>query len=175
MNTAREFQTAITGGSDSSGGGFASAEIFSPTNPAPVANAGPDQTVNEGAPVALDGSQSAEGQDGFLTMSEVLNLALDADLTTLSACQTGLGEQLSGEGVMGLARAFQYAGSRSVLVSLWNVDDEATAALMGAFYRHLSRGVPMAGALARAKLDVQSKEAWSHPFFWGAFVLFSAE
>lgn len=117
-----------------------------------------------------------KGEDGLLAMSEVLNLALDADLTTLSACQTGLGEYLSGEGVMGLARAFQYAGSRSVLVSLWNVDDEATASLMGSFYRYLFHGVSIADALAHAKRDIRSKGGrWANPFFWGGFVLFTPE
>jgi CHAT domain-containing protein len=116
-----------------------------------------------------------EGEDGFLTMSEVLRMVLNADLTTLSACKTGLGERVSGEGAMSLARAFQFAGSRAVLVSLWSVDDEATAKLMGAFYGHLSKGVAPAIALDRAKREVRTVKRWAHPYFWGGFVLFTPD
>jgi CHAT domain-containing protein len=118
-----------------------------------------------------------EGEDGFLTLEEVLKLKLQADLTTLSACQTGLGEAVSGEGVVGLARAFLYAGSRSVLVSLWKVDDESTAMLMGRFYGYVGTGMPLADALARAKRELQAEPSgrWAHPFHWASFVLFGSE
>jgi len=92
---------------------------------------------------ALVLSQSHElgGEDGFLTMSEVLGLRLHAEVTVLSACQTGLGREVPGEGVLGLARAFLYAGSRSVVASLWQVDDESTAMLMEGFYKSLLGGL----------------------------------
>ena len=84
---------------------------------------------------------------------------------------------MSGEGVVGLARAFLYAGSRSVLVSLWKVDDESTAMLMGRFYGYVGTGMPLADALARAKRELQAEPSgrWAHPFHWASFVLFGSE
>ncbi len=93
-------------------------------------------------------------QDGILQVGEIMHLHLNADLVTLSACQTGLGQVLAGEGVMGMTRAFLYAGAQSVVVSLWNVNDAATAQLMKAFYRELSRGVSREEALRKAKLSM---------------------
>lgn len=118
-----------------------------------------------------------KGEDGFLTMEEVLNLKLRADLTVLSACQTGLGQDVSGEGVVGLARAFLYAGSQAVVVSLWRVEDESTALLMGKFYRHISQGLRLAEALNRAKQDLRAERdgRFAHPFYWAPFVLFGSD
>lgn len=118
-----------------------------------------------------------KGEDGFLTMEEVLNLKLDADLTVLSACQTGLGREVSGEGVVGLMRAFLYAGSRSVLVSLWRVEDESTSVLMGKFYEYVAQGLPSAEALNRAKQDLRMDRGgrFAHPFYWAAFILFGSD
>lgn len=117
------------------------------------------------------------GEDGFLTASEVAQLKLDADLTVLSACKTGTGEYYTGEGVMGLSRAFLVAGSRSVLVSLWEVESKATERLMVAFYRYLRAGVDAPEALRRAKLDMiaeaqRTDPKQAHPFFWAPFILF---
>ena len=117
------------------------------------------------------------GEDGFLTASEVAQLALDADLTVLSACKTGTGEYYTGEGVTGLSRAFLVAGSRSVLVSLWEVESKATERLMVTFYRHLRAGVDAPEALRRAKLDMiteaqRTDPKQAHPFFWAPFILF---
>ena len=115
--------------------------------------------------------QSSE--DGILQMDEIMRLKMNADLVTLSACSTGLGKFVNGEGVLGLTRAFFYAGARNVAVSLWNVNDSATATLMGDFYRNLNRGLPKAEAMRRAKLAMLrgSQASWRHPYYWAAFVV----
>ena len=115
--------------------------------------------------------QSAE--DGILQMGEVMRLKLNADLVTLSACSTGLGKLVSGEGILGLTRAFFYSGARNVTVSLWNVNDSATATLMKSFYGNMNRGLSKAAALRQAKLSLLrgENELWRHPYFWAAFVL----
>lgn len=121
----------------------------------------------------LLGRGPASAEDGLLQTREVLRLRLNADLVTLSACSTGLGRLVDGEGVLGLTRAFLYAGARSVVVSLWNVNDAATAELMRAFYQGLSRGLPKARALQAAKLRLANgaNRLWRHPYYWSAFVL----
>lgn len=111
--------------------------------------------VNEGAPqysgiVLCPGS----GEDGFLTAKEILGLKIKPNHVTLSACETGKGEIARGEGVIGLARAFLYAGAKDMLVSLWRVDDFATSKLMGQFYRFLSKGKPANEALRLAKIEL---------------------
>lgn len=111
---------------------------------------------------------AAGDQDGLLTAAEVFDLQLRADLVVLSACQTGLGK-ISGDGVLGLGRAFLYAGTPRVLVSLWNVPDEPTALLMGAFYAALKAGTPPAEALQQAQLQTRSR--FAQPSAWAAFVL----
>ena len=112
-------------------------------------------------------------EDGVLQMGEIMRLKLNADLVTLSACSTGLGKLVSGEGVLGLTRAFFYAGARNVTVSLWNVNDSATATLMKSFYENLNHGLPKSAALRHAKLNLFRGEnpLWRHPYFWAAFVL----
>jgi CHAT domain-containing protein len=112
-------------------------------------------------------------EDGMLQMSEVLRLKLNAELVTLSACRTGLGKLLHGEGIIGLTRAFFYAGADSVVVSLWNVNDMATASLMKAFYQNLQRGKAKAEALREAKRELLKgqQRAWRHPYYWAAFIL----
>ena len=126
---------------------------------------------------ALVLSQTADlgGEDGFLTMSEVLKLPLRADMVVLSACQTALGREVTGEGVVGLTRAFLYAGSRAAVVSLWPVDDASTAIFMGKFYEHVKSGLPPARALARAKQELRASPAHAHPFYWAPFVFFGAD
>jgi hypothetical protein len=110
----------------------------------------------------------------FLTARDVTGLSLDADLVVLSACQTGLG-QVSGDGVIGLARSFLVAGARSVVVSLWNVDDARTAELMVAFHReYLTRGADKASALRRAMLAMRRK-GHTDPRLWASFLLVGAE
>lgn len=117
----------------------------------------------------------ARTQNGFLQAWEILEqMQLDAELVTLSACSTALGEELEGEGILGLTRAFQHAGARSVLASLWQVADESTARLMQRFYGALRSGQGKAEALREAQLELLSGaagEAHRHPYFWAAFEL----
>ena len=116
----------------------------------------------------------AEGQDnGLLQAWEIFeSMRLDADLVTLSACDTALGKEMGGEGLVGLTRAFQYAGARSVLASLWGVADYSTAGFMKSFYGHLRAGKPKDEALRAAQIDqIRKKGGSSHPFFWAAFEL----
>lgn len=122
---------------------------------------------------ALALSMSSTPEDGLLQVSEIANLRIRADLVTLSACSTGLGELVSGEGMLGLVRAFLYAGASSVAVSLWNVNDAATSALMKEFYRNLSHSVSPEEALRRAQLSLihQADSPWHHPHYWAPFVL----
>ena len=111
-------------------------------------------------------------QDGFLRMHEIYNLDLPADLVFLSACQTALGREIRGEGLVGLTRGFMYAGARRVLASLWQVDDYATAQLMQRFYRGLFREhLSPAAALRAAQLEMMKQKRWAAPYFWAGFVL----
>jgi CHAT domain-containing protein len=127
-----------------------------------------------------------EGQDnGILQAWEIFErVRIDADLVVLSACETGLGKEMGGEGLIGLTRAFQYAGARSVLASLWSVADETTAELMKRFYRYLKAGRSKDTALRQAQLDLirgavavrepdgqPTRIDTSHPFYWAAFQL----
>jgi CHAT domain-containing protein len=132
--------------------------------------------INEAVPsrsgIVLSLSGDAK-DDGVLQMREIVRLKLNADLVTLSACSTGLGKLVDGEGMIGLTRAFIYAGANSVVVSLWNVNDGATAELMKIFYRNLNHGIPKDEALREAKLTLinGSQRLWGHPYFWAPFVL----
>jgi CHAT domain-containing protein len=111
-------------------------------------------------------------EDGYLEASEIARLHLDCDLVVVSACQTGRGKLLSGEGIVGLSRAFLYAGARSVVVSLWNVSDISTGQLMKNFYQHLTGGLRNAAALRRAKLQMLgSDKETRHPYYWSSFVM----
>lgn len=116
--------------------------------------------------------QQGDERSGFLRLNDIYKLNLAADLVVLSACRSGLGKQLNGEGFVGLTRGFMSAGSRSVIASLWKVDDEATAELMGHFYDAMLRqGLPPAAALRKAKQTMQSDPNWHHPYHWAGFVL----
>jgi CHAT domain-containing protein/uncharacterized protein HemY len=111
-------------------------------------------------------------QDGFLRLHEIYNMRLSADLVTLSACQTGLGKQVKGEGLVGLTRGFMYAGAPRVVASLWQVNDLATAELMKRFYRGILRdGLSPAAALRAAQLELSRLKQWASPFFWAGFVI----
>jgi CHAT domain-containing protein len=111
-------------------------------------------------------------QDGFLRLHEVYNLQLNADLIVLSACETGLGKEIKGEGLIGLTRGFMYSGAPRVVASLWNVDDLATAELMKLFYRGLLKdGLPAAAALRAAQYEMSKQRRWASPYFWAGFVL----
>lgn len=136
--------------------------------------------VNEARPrfsglvLSLSHNSSAEKtnpptEDGLLAAYEIFNLKLKADLVVLSACETGLGKEVKGEGLMSLTRAFMYAGTPSVVVSLWNVNDQSAADLMIRFYRHLQAGKTKSEALRQAQLETIRDNGF--PFFWAPFVL----
>ncbi|HKG22339.1 MAG TPA: CHAT domain-containing protein, partial [Blastocatellia bacterium] len=111
-------------------------------------------------------------QDGFLRLHDIYNLKLTADLVVLSACDTGLGKNIRGEGLVGLTRGFMYAGAPRVIASLWKVHDEATAFLMSIFYRNmLKEGMKASAALRSAKVEMSKQKRWSAPYYWAAFVL----
>jgi CHAT domain-containing protein len=122
----------------------------------------------------IDDQGIRQGADGFLRLPDVFNLNLNADLVVLSGCRTGLGTNLRGEGLLGLTRGFMYAGAERVVVSLWSVDDEATAVLMEQFYqRLLNENKSPAVALREAQLYMQTAQngRWQNPYFWAAFIL----
>ena len=110
-------------------------------------------------------------QDGFLQMREIYNLKLNSDLVTLSSCQTGLGEFIKGEGIEGINRAFFYAGTSSVLMSLWAVNDQASYQLMERFYFHLRSSESIMSALRKAKLELIDSNTLSHPYYWAGFIV----
>jgi CHAT domain-containing protein/predicted negative regulator of RcsB-dependent stress response len=110
-------------------------------------------------------------QAGFLRASDIYNLKLPADLVVLSACETGLGKEIRGEGIVGLTRGFMYAGVSRVMVSLWSVNDRATEELMAAFYEKLLKEkLTPAAALRAAQMTMAKDKQWSAPYYWAAFV-----
>ncbi|HVG37837.1 MAG TPA: CHAT domain-containing protein, partial [Pyrinomonadaceae bacterium] len=116
--------------------------------------------------------ENGRPQDGFLRLHEIYNLRMPAELIVLSACQTALGKEIKGEGLIGLTRGFMYAGAERVVASLWQVDDLATAELMKRFYEGMLRkGLRPAAALREAQLAVMKQKRWSSPYFWAGFVL----
>jgi CHAT domain-containing protein/Tfp pilus assembly protein PilF len=112
-------------------------------------------------------------QDGFLRLQDIYNLKLSAELVVLSACQTGLGKEVKGEGLIGLTRGFMYAGAPRVVASLWKVDDRATSELMKRFYQGMlgPEALSAAGALRQAQLSIWKQKQWREPYYWAAFVL----
>jgi len=116
--------------------------------------------------------QGAE-QDGFLRLNNIYNMKLSADLVVLSACQTAVGREVRGEGLVSLTRGFIYAGAARVVASLWKIDDEASKELMAKFYQHMLGREQMspAAALREAQREIMKEERWRHPYFWAAFVL----
>ena len=108
------------------------------------------------------------GEDGTLRVAEAFGLSLDADLVVLSGCSTGLG-RVTGDGILGLARAFLYAGTPSVVVSQWDVSDRATAFLMDRFYAGIKAGRGKARSLRAAQLATRAR--FPHPALWAAFSL----
>jgi len=110
--------------------------------------------------------------NGLLGLPDIYALELNADLVVLSACETALGRDIRGEGLLGLTQGFLYAGAKGVVASLWPVADRATAELMRRFYDHMLReGLRPAEALRRAQSSIAAEPRWSHPYYWSAFVL----
>jgi CHAT domain-containing protein len=115
-----------------------------------------------------------EGQrlNGFITINDVYQLRAPVELVVLSACRTGLGKDIRGEGLNSVTRGFMYAGASSIAASLWNVDDDVTADLMKHFYANmLQQGMPPAAALRAAQNTIRRQPAWRSPFYWAAFTL----
>ncbi|MEG4506835.1 tetratricopeptide repeat protein [Microcoleus sp. F6_B4] len=110
--------------------------------------------------------------NGFLRLADIFNMKLAANLVVLSACQSGMGQNVKGEGMVGLTRGFMYAGAQRVAVSLWNVDDEGTAVLMQKFYQKmLQQKLAPAAALRAAQIEMMQQEKWKSPYYWAAFTL----
>jgi CHAT domain-containing protein len=112
-------------------------------------------------------------QNGFLRLNEIYNLRLPAELVVLSACQTGLGKEVRGEGLIGLTRGFMYGGARRLTASLWQVDDAATSEFMGRFYRAMlgEKRLSPASALRAAQIEMSKQKQWRSPYYWAAFVI----
>jgi CHAT domain-containing protein/Tfp pilus assembly protein PilF len=119
--------------------------------------------------VKRDGTE----QDGFLWAHEVFNLRLPVEMVVLSGCRTGLGKNIRGEGIVGMTRGFMYAGASRVIVSLWNISDEASAELMAHLYEKMlgPEHLSPAAALRAAQLAVWKERRWQAPYYWAAFVL----
>lgn len=140
--------------------------------------------LNSGLALSMRAEALPTDHDGLLQAWEIFDaLRLDCELVVLSACATGLGQERGGEGLVGLVHAFHYAGAQSVLASLWNVDDQATADLMIGFYRHVRAGLAKDGALRAAQLELiagHSEAAGvksprlAAPYYWAAFSLLGA-
>jgi CHAT domain-containing protein len=115
-------------------------------------------------------SANSRPVDGFVSLADIYKMRARLDLVVLSACHTALGQNLRGEGLIGLTRGFMYAGASGVVASLWKVDDRATAELMKYFYSNmLQRGMGPAAALREAQIEIRSQPKWSSPYYWAAF------
>lgn len=112
-----------------------------------------------------------DGEDGLLQMGEIYGMALSADLVVLSACQTALGREVTGEGIVGLTRAFFYAGARSVVSALWNLNDRFAADFIERFYQEIGAGGSPEQALRRTKIAYVNHPRYSHPFYWSSLVI----
>ena len=111
-----------------------------------------------------------QAQNGLLSLEDIYNLNLPVNLVVLSACETGLGKEIHGEGLIGLTRGFMYAGASRVVASLWNVADVGTAELMAEFYREMEReGKTPAAALRGAQISLWKQRRWHSPYYWAAF------
>ena len=117
-------------------------------------------------------NRDGQEQNGFVGLQDIYGLRAPVDLVVLSACQTALGKDVRGEGLLGLTRGFMYAGASSVVASLWKVDDEATAELMRQFYTNMLRkGMTPADALRAAQNSIRQRPEWQAPYYWAGFTL----
>jgi CHAT domain-containing protein/tetratricopeptide (TPR) repeat protein len=131
----------------------------------------PKQPENSGLLLSTV-NRSGQAQNGFVGLQDIYNLHVPVNLVVLSACRTGLGKDVRGEGLIGLTRGFMYAGASSVVASLWKVDDEATSELMKRFYSNmLQQGMTPAAALRAAQNSIRHEPQWSSPYYWAAFTL----
>ena len=118
-------------------------------------------------------------EDGFLQTYEIFNLNINADLVILSGCETGRGQLKGGEGIIGMSRAWLYAGAKALLISLWSVEDKSSSKLIIEFHKNLKEGLTKAEALRHAKLELMKKSgigkdiniSYSHPYYWAPFIL----
>lgn len=110
------------------------------------------------------------GTDGFLRLSDVMRLKMKAQIVALTACKSGMGSRVSGEGTMSMGRAFQYAGTQSVLMSLWSVEQTASVKLAESFFHHVKDGNTKLEAIKQARLEIR-QAGYDHPFFWASFIL----
>ncbi|MFL6212790.1 MAG: CHAT domain-containing tetratricopeptide repeat protein [Blastocatellia bacterium] len=116
--------------------------------------------------------KDGHSQDGYLRLNEIYNLKLPVDLVVLSACQTALGKEIQGEGLIGLTRGFMYAGAARIVASLWNIDDRASSELMKLFYEFLlNQHMSPSTALQAAQVAMWKDPRWRFPYFWAGFVL----
>ncbi|MBX7173018.1 MAG: CHAT domain-containing protein [Pyrinomonadaceae bacterium] len=116
--------------------------------------------------------ENGKSREGLLRLNDVYNLQLSADLVVMSACETALGKEINGEGIVGLTRGFMFAGAKSVMASLWKVDDRATADLMGSFYQKmLKEGLSPAAALRASQIAMIRQKASANPYYWAAFTI----
>lgn len=116
--------------------------------------------------------KNGKAQDGFLRLNQIYNLNLNSDLVVLSACQTALGKDVRGEGLIGLTRGFMYAGAKRIVASLWKVDDAATAEFMKRFYQNLlQKKLSPAAALRQAQIEMKQIPRFRSPYFWAGFTL----
>jgi CHAT domain-containing protein/predicted negative regulator of RcsB-dependent stress response len=116
--------------------------------------------------------REGRSQDGFLRLHDIYNLHLPVDLVVLSACSSGLGKDVRGEGLIGLTRGFMYAGASGVVASLWKVDDQATAELMKRFYEAMFQsGLSPVAALREAQIELSQQKPWQSPYYWAGFVI----
>jgi CHAT domain-containing protein/uncharacterized protein HemY len=131
----------------------------------------PKRPENSGLFLSMVNREGQE-QNGFVGLQDIYNLHAPVELVVLSACRTGLGKDVRGEGLIGLTRGFMYAGASSVVASLWKVDDEATSELMKQFYSNmLQRGMTPASALRVAQNSIRQQPQWRSPYYWAAFTL----
>ena len=116
--------------------------------------------------------ETGRPQNGFLRLRDMYNLQLAAELVVLSACDTGIGKEIKGEGFMSMVRGFMYSGTPRVLASLWKIDDEATTELMKEFYKNLLQaGLTPAAALRQAQITQMQKKSRQSPYYWAGFQL----
>ena len=131
--------------------------------------------INEEKPklsgIIFTDQNNSPGQDGILYPDEIYNLNLNADLVVLSACESGLGKVIKGEGIIGLTRGFIYAGAKNIVVSLWQVADKSTSELMIEFYKEILSGKNFSTALREAKLKLIRGGKYSYPLEWSPFIL----